>query len=158
MKNQPLSLTAAAALSAVLFAGAVFARGPHKGRHCGETPRILEVIPDLTDEQRSKIEAIHESKQDEMKADRKAGLKLWVELKKLAENEADETEVNAKIDEIAVHHAQVMKKRFAHHREVAKILSEEQKEYLKDLGPGFLGHGFGCCGRGHKRHGMKHGW
>ncbi|MBD3345848.1 MAG: periplasmic heavy metal sensor [Chitinivibrionales bacterium] len=155
MKQRTLSLITLAALAMTLFAGTALARGPHHGKNCEGSPRILEIIPDLTDNQKAEIETLIEQKRSAMKDERKKGLKLMIELKKLVEDDVAEPKVHAKIDQIAEHRATGMKKRYAHHREIAKVLTEEQREYLKELGPGFMMHKFGC---GRKGHGQMHGW
>ena len=107
--------------------------GPH-GRP-GGGPGIagmLDRIPDLTEKQEKEIYAILDPVRTELrKAQREIG-DLHKEIQELTLEGADEAIVNRKIDELADLQRVLMKKRFALHRQIAQVLTEEQKKFLAE--------------------------
>lgn len=95
-------------------------------QNCGKG--MMKNIPDLTEEQTAKIEALKTPHMKEMlplknqMAEKKAQLTTLTTAEK-----ADMDAINKKIDEIGALKTQMMKKREAHKQEIRKILTEEQR-------------------------------
>jgi len=89
---------------------------------------MLNNIPNLTEEQTAKIEALKTPHMKEMlplknqMAEKKAQLTTLTTAEK-----ADMDAINKKIDEIGTLKTQMLKKREAHKQDIRKILSEEQR-------------------------------
>lgn len=74
-----------------------------------------------------------------------------LDLKKLVLEKADTNAINGAIDAIAKARAEIQKKVFAHHQEIGKLLTDEQKKIFDQMGCGMEMHGMGC---GMGRHSM----
>lgn len=94
-----------------------------------------------------------------------------LDLKKLVLEKADTNAINGAIDAIAKARAEIQKKAFAHHQEIGKLLTDEQKKIFDQMecgmGIGMGMHGKGCgmgmhskgCGmgmHGKNAHGCSH--
>ncbi|PLX02908.1 MAG: hypothetical protein C0594_11445 [Marinilabiliales bacterium] len=127
----------------------------------------LKGIPDLTEEQQTKIEKIHLDHmkevlplKNEMK-EKNAKLNTLTTVEKV-----DMNSVNAIIDEIGAIKTQLMKKRVAMEQEVRSLLTEEQRIHfdMKHSHNGMgkhhkgMGQHNGCCGQGGEGHGNGHGY
>jgi Spy/CpxP family protein refolding chaperone len=142
------------------------------GHDCamGQGCMMLKAIPNLTDEQKGKLEKLH-AEQQKLMAAAKAGMeKLHAEMQGLMKEPVDLKKVEAKIDEAAKMKADMMKKGLAHRLEVRALLTAEQKAKLGEMGCGLgcgmggaMMHGHGRCGMDKKQMeakagcGMKHG-
>ncbi|MBN1981337.1 MAG: Spy/CpxP family protein refolding chaperone [Chitinivibrionales bacterium] len=133
-------------LAAVAFAGIVsvsFAQG----RGCGVGPScgmggMFGAIPNLTEQQIGEFQKFTDNCFKEMKPLQEKMQTLHAELNTMTSQQADEAKVNAKINEITALQASIMKKHIACKAEMEKILTPEQREYLKThQGPN------GHCGR-----------
>lgn len=85
----------------------------------------------LTSEQKSKIEALRKTHQEEMKALRDKLMDLQKQLREARQDpKADPKKIEGLIDEIFKVRASQMKARLHHQGEIEKILTKEQKEKL----------------------------
>lgn len=85
----------------------------------------------LTSEQKSKIEALRKTHQEEMKALRDKLMDLQKQLREARQDpKADPKKIEGLIDEIFKIRASQMKARLRHQSEIEKILTKEQKEKL----------------------------
>lgn len=100
-------------------------------------------IPNLTDEQQKKIDALtipHRKEMQVLRAQMKEK-QAHLETLRIADN-ADMTAINKTIDEISVLKTTMMKKREAHKQEIRKILTDEQR-LIFDANAGKRGEGKG---------------
>lgn len=114
------------------------------GHDCmaGQGCMMLKNIPNLTDEQKVKLEKLHAEQQKRMAA-AKAGMeKLHAEMQGLMKDPVDLKKIEAKIDEAAKMRADMMKKGLAHRLEVRALLTAEQKAKMGEMGCG-MGCGMG---------------
>jgi hypothetical protein len=131
---------------------------------------MLKQIPNLSDEQKGKLEKLHAEHQKMMAAGKADMEKQALEMKALMKDPVDVKKIEAKIDEIAMMKAGMQKKCLAHQRAVRALLTDEQKVKFDEMGCCSMGggmmHGMGCmmgkkqmdakegkCGM--KGHGMK---
>jgi Spy/CpxP family protein refolding chaperone len=88
----------------------------------------------LTEQQQDQLEKLaldfRTAQIDRRAAMEKARLQLHT---LMADDNASETEVNRKIDELSALRAEMQKARFAHRRQVHDLLTEEQIEKIKEL-------------------------
>lgn len=111
-------------------------------------------IPNLTDDQKAKIETMKVANQKEMLTFKNQMGELKAKERTLATAEKPDTKaINANIDEITKLQNQMMKKRAQHHQDVRALLNDEQKLWF-DTNMG-KGHGKGDGAKG--RHGMHQG-
>lgn len=110
-------------------------------------------IPNLTEEQETKIDALRVAHMKEMNALR-ADLRIKdAELDKMSTADAPDTKaINAKIDEIGKIKNDMAKKRMAHRLDVRALLNDEQKVFFD----AHSGKGFGKRGHGY-HNGMGNG-
>jgi Spy/CpxP family protein refolding chaperone len=87
-------------------------------------------LPDLTEKQEEQIDELTASMRKEMRAAHKEAQKLREELHGLVKDGASDAKIEAKIDEAARLHADKMKKHALLMRDVARVLTEEQREAL----------------------------
>ena len=120
-----------------------------KGCMMGQGCMMLKNIPNLSDEQKAKLEKLHAEHQKMMAAAKADMEKLAAEMKGLMKDPVDVKKVEAKIDEIAKMKADMQKKCLAHRLAVKALLTDEQKAKLGEMG----GCGMGCGMAG----GMMHG-
>jgi Spy/CpxP family protein refolding chaperone len=123
-------------------------------------------LPNLTAEQKAKLEKLHAEHQ-KMMADAKAEMeKQALEMKGLMKDPVDVKKIEAKIDELSKLHADMQKKCLAHRLAVRGLLTDEQKVKFDSMGCGMMMGGIGCkAGMAHKgccategckmMHGMK---
>ncbi len=124
---------------------------PPQGKCPGQGPAKCQMmdIPGLSDEQKSKIDALktpHQQKMLEMNAEKD---KLDAELTQLEIAEKpDMAKINAKIDEITGVENKMAKERSKHHQEVRALLTPEQRVAFDSRK--------GCCKQGMGMN-MEHG-
>jgi Spy/CpxP family protein refolding chaperone len=125
---------------------------------------MLKNIPNLSDEQKAKLEKLQAEHQKMMETGKADMEKQAAEMKALMKDPVDVKKVDAKIDEMAKMHADMQKKCLAHCLAVRALLTAEQKAKLGDMGcMGGMGCGMmGACGKdakegkcGMKEHGKK---
>ncbi len=149
----------------MLASVATFAQGDGNGRHRGlkADAGLCNKLPDLTDDQKDQIQALRVEHKKVALENRNQLAVLKAELKVLttAEN-ADMKGINKKADEIGTLKTKMAKQRLAHHQEVRKLLTEEQRLVFDTKMQHHRGHGkgqFGDCAHGkkgkHHRHGNK---
>ena len=118
-----------------------------QGCMAGQGCMMLKNIPNLSDEQKGKLEKLHAEHQKLM-ADARAGMeKLHAEMQGLMKDPINLKKVEAKIDEAAKMKAAMQKKGLAHRLAVRALLTDEQKAKLGDMGCGMgcgMMHGHGC--------------
>jgi len=107
-----------------------------KGCQMEQGCMMLKAIPNLSDEQKGKLEKLHAEHQKLMAAVKADMEKLHVEMQGLMKDPIDLKKVEAKIDEAAKMKAAMMKKCLAHRLEVHALLSAEQKTKLGEMGCG----------------------
>ena len=120
---------------------------------------MLKNIPNLSDEQKTKLEKLQAEHQKDMTEAMAAKEKLADEMKALMKEPFDVKKIEAKIDEIAMMKAGMQKKCLAQYLVVRALLTPEQKAKFDEMGCcGMMGEK-GCMMGGHK-HGewgkMKH--
>ncbi|MBU4267327.1 MAG: periplasmic heavy metal sensor [Acidobacteria bacterium] len=126
---------------------------------------MLKHIPNLSDEQKGKLEKLHAEHQKMMAAVKADMEKQALEMKALMKDPVDIKKIEAKIDEMAKMKAGMQKKCLAQRLAVKALLTDEQKAKFDAMGCGMMhGHGgmMGGCrmkakdGKGSmKGHGMK---
>ena len=144
---------------------------PNKGdqeKMMGKGCMMLKNIPNLSDEQKAKLEKLHAEHQKLMEAAKVDMEKLAGEMKGLMKDPVDLKKAEAKIDELAKFHADMQKKCLAHRLAVKALLTDEQKAKLGEIGCGMgcgmagaMMHGQGGCKMGQPKEGkgcmMEHG-
>ncbi len=118
------------------------------GCMAGQGCMMLKNIPNLSDEQKAKLEKLHAEHQKLMAAAKADMEKLHAEMQALMKDPVDLKKVETKIDEAAKMKAAMMKKSLAHRLEVRALLTAEQKAKL-----GEMGCGMGCGMAGAMMHG-----
>jgi Spy/CpxP family protein refolding chaperone len=136
------------------------AEGCEKMMMKAEGCMMLKLIPNLSDEQKGKLEKLHAGQQAMMAAAKVEMEKQALELKALMKDPVDVAKAEAKIDEIAKMKADMQKKHLTHFLAVRALLTAEQKAKLPEMGGCGMGGGMmGCCQMhmqgGMKEHGMK---
>ncbi len=113
---------------------------------------MLKNIPNLSEEQKAKLEKLHAEHQKMMEAAKADMEKLAGEMKGLMKDPVDIKKAEAKIDELAKFHADMQKKCLAHRLAVRALLTDEQKAKLGEMGCGMgcgmMMHGQGGCKMG----------
>ena len=127
------------------------------GKDCmmkAEGCMMLKNIPNLSDEQKAKLEKLHAEHMKLMAAAKPDMEKQAQAMMALMKDPVDVKKIEAKIDEIAKMKADMMKKCLAHRLAVKALLTDEQKAKLGEMGcMGGMGcgmmaggmHGQGCC-------------
>lgn len=122
----------------------------------------------LSPEQQEKMQKLCLDFQMEMLMLRTAVQTKMLDLKKLVLEKAGTNAINGAIDAIAKARAEIQKKAFAHHQEIGKLLTDEQKKIFDQMGCGMGMHGMGCgmemkgkvcgqgCSHGKNAHGCSH--
>jgi len=100
-------------------------------------------LPNLTAEQKVKLEKLHLDCQKMMPAAKAEMEKQALEMKALMKDPVDVKKVEAKIDELAKMHADMQKKCLAQRLAVRALLTDEQKTKFDEMGCGMM-HGMGC--------------
>jgi Spy/CpxP family protein refolding chaperone len=131
-----------------------------QGCMAGQGCMMLKNIPNLSDEQKAKLEKLHAEHQKLMVAAKADMEKLHAEMQGLMKDPVDLKKVEAKIDEAAKMKAAMQKKCLAHRLEVRALLTAEQKAKLGDMGCGMgcgmrgaMMHGHGCMMGGQRKEG-----
>ena len=116
----------------------------------------LNAIPDLTDEQKTKIEDLRTAHMKEMQNFRNQMREKRAHLITLqTADKVDMKAVNSTIDEMTALKNQQMKSNAAHRQEVRNLLTDSQKVYF-DAHAGNRGHGKGM-GQGRRGGGYGYG-
>jgi Spy/CpxP family protein refolding chaperone len=116
---------------AVLITIGAMSQGQQKMQNTCPEDRGFKHIPDLTDEQISKIDELRTVHLEKMMKQKAKAKILQAELRELeiADN-ADMNKINGKIDEISVVRTTMIKDRSAHRQDIRKILTKEQRLYF----------------------------
>ncbi|HEX7502033.1 MAG TPA: periplasmic heavy metal sensor [Acidobacteriota bacterium] len=116
---------------------------------------MLKNIPNLSDEQKAKLEKLQAECQKMMETAKADMEKQAMEMKALMKDPVDLKKAEAKIDEIAMMKAGMQKKCLAHRFAVRALLTAEQKAKFDEMGCcGMMGEK-GCMKGGMKEHGKK---
>jgi Spy/CpxP family protein refolding chaperone len=152
MKAQRIKRGTILAIALLMFAGtSLYAQGGRnyqdqgkgiaKNQHCP--------LPDLTEDQQNKMDALRVNHLKEMKDFRNQMNELRARKQTLQTSDNVELkEINALIDKITAVHNQMMKQSAKHRQEVRSLLTDEQKVYF-DSRPSRghrYGRGDGCRG------------
>lgn len=115
------------------------------GKGCGmeQGCMMLQKLPNLSAEQKAKLEKLHAEQQKAMTEAKAAMAKLAGEMQALLKDPVDLKKAEAKIDELAAFRAGMQKKHLAHYLAVRALLTDEQKAKLGEMG-GCLGGGMGA--------------
>jgi hypothetical protein len=110
---------------------------------------MLKHIPNLSDEQKGKLEKLHAEHQKMMAAVKMDMEKQALEMKALMKDPVDMKKIEAKIDEMAMMKAAMQKKCLAHRFAVKALLTDEQKAKFDAMAGGMMMgggmmHGQGC--------------
>lgn len=146
---------------AVMFSLTMNAQPPRHGMGQGQgygNGHGTCMIPDLTEEQEAKLDALRVPHQKEMLALRNQIQEKQAHLQTLrTADKADMAAINKTIDEIGAIKVEKMKKAEAHKQEVRKILTEEQRiAFDMHSRKGGKGHGMGQ-GKGMHGNGAGYG-
>lgn len=155
--SKSLLVLMVSALVATSFSNAYAQRG---NRPMRDSARFERGIPNLTAEQKTKIQSLRVKHQKEVTpiknelAEKKARLRTLNSVEK-----PDINAINKTIDEMSVLQTKIMKSKASHRIEVASNLTDEQKVFFNShqgkMKKGKRGHGMGMGnGRGN---GMGHG-
>jgi Spy/CpxP family protein refolding chaperone len=129
-------------------------KGDHEkkmGKECtmkAEGCMMLKQIPNLSEEQKGKLEKLCAEHMKMMAAAKADMEKQALDMKTLMKDPVDVKKIEAKIDEMAKMHADMQKKCLGHCLAVRALLSDEQKAKLGEMGCGMMMHGMGCCKMG----------
>jgi Spy/CpxP family protein refolding chaperone len=146
-----LSLFVALVLFAPLAAQADCQKKSEACKKMGEGCMMMcNQLPNLTAEQKGKLEKLCAEHQKMMDAAKTEMGKQALEMKGLMKDPVDVKKAEAKIDEIAKLKADMQKKCLAHRLEVRALLTDEQKAKFDEMGCCMMGGK--CC---MKEHGMK---
>lgn len=122
-----------------------------QGCMAGQGCMMLKNIPNLSDEQKGKLEKLHAEHQKLMVAAKADMEKLHAEMQGLMKDPVDAKKAEAMIDKAMQMKAAMMKKSLAHRLAVKALLTPEQKAKLGDMGCGMgcgmggaMMHGRGC--------------
>jgi Spy/CpxP family protein refolding chaperone len=120
-----------------------------KGCMMGQGCMMLKQIPNLSDEQKAKLEKLHSEHQKLMATAMADMEKQALEMKALMKDAVDMKKIEAKIDEMAKMKAGMQKKCLAHRLAVKALLTDEQKAKFDAMGCGMMMgggmmHGHGC--------------
>ena len=118
-----------------------------KGCGMAQGCMMLKNIPNLTDEQKAKLEKLHAEHMKLMAAAKADMEKQAAEMQALMKDPVDLKKAEAKIDEMAMMKAGMQKKCLAHRLAVRALLTAEQKAKFDEMGccmGGGMMHGQGC--------------
>jgi Spy/CpxP family protein refolding chaperone len=131
------------------------------GKKMGMGCMMFQRLPNLSEEQKGKLETL-QAEHQKLMAGAMAGLnKLAGEMNGLMKEPFEVAKIEAKIDEIAKARADMQKKCLAHRLAVRALLTPEQKAKFDEMGCGMAGGMMGCMMKGHgcmagaMRHGHK---
>lgn len=112
--------------------------GPRFQRQC-------QMIPDLTDEQKEQIKELRIDQMEKMTQFRNKLLEKRVSLRTLqTQDNPNMGAINSTIDEMGKIRTEQQKTRAAHHQEIRKLLTEDQRTFFDARK--------GCMMRGHRKH------
>ncbi len=122
--------------------------GHGHGHHGYGHGHICKSIPDLTDVQNEKIEALRIAYLKETQAVRNEIFEKRARLQTLESSGASISEIDQTIDEVSALESKLRKHRAAYRQNIRNILTDSQKVYFDCRG----GRGFGCgTNRGHAK-------
>ncbi len=124
------------------------------GKHGGGMGvlKMIDKIPDLTDQQEDQLWDLARKFKDEAGATREKMMTLKMEYHKLIQENAEEKQIEAKAEEIGKAHAEMLTMKASHKRQIAQVLTEKQREYMKENMWG----GKGCRMKGRRGGGCPH--
>jgi len=148
----------ALALAAIVVAGAVaFAQGtpapqrPMMGQQAGPggpgPMRMMRQL-NLTDDQRTKIQSLMEQQRQSHQGDRQKLMALQQQLKNAIFADAGPADTTALQQQIQALQAQLEADRVNVEKQIASILTTEQRKQVRDMPGGFMGMGGPAMGRG----------
>lgn len=158
MKKMNIRIIAILVVS-LLFVGATQIQA-QKAQNKGKVrPGLANNIPDLTEEQQTKIEDLRVKHQKKMLVNRNLVMEKRAKLNTLrTADKVDMNAINKVVDEIGALQTQMMKDREANRQEVRNLLNEKQKVFFDsrrgrsfNKGKGGIGRG---TGRGYNRMGV----
>lgn len=131
MKKIDLSIKIALFAAIIMTSGAIYAQksdGTGYGQRGKGECKAINMLPNLTEEQTTQIEALKTKHMDAM-LDYRARLNvLQAELRELeVADKADINKINGKIDEITAVKNKMAKEKSAHHQAVRNLLTPEQR-------------------------------
>ncbi|MBU8893459.1 MAG: Spy/CpxP family protein refolding chaperone [Bacteroidales bacterium] len=135
MKTQRIKTAAVLAIAVIMFAGSnLYAqRGrnySNQGKGLGQNQSCM-MLPDLTEEQQGKIEALRLDHLKEMNTFRNQINELQAKKQTLQTSDnANLNEINNVIDQLTGLHNKMMKTSAQHRQDVRNFLTKEQKVYL----------------------------
>ncbi|MBN1348993.1 Spy/CpxP family protein refolding chaperone [candidate division KSB1 bacterium] len=129
-------ITLLSAIIALVIIGSVFAQQGrwHAKQAMSGKANFCDRIPDLTDEQRAKIEDLRLKFQEVRAPERIKMQKMRLELKELmiAKN-PNQKAIDTKIDEIGKKRTEMQKQHVAHRLEIRNLLTDKQKAVFDTL-------------------------
>jgi Spy/CpxP family protein refolding chaperone len=97
----------------------------------GRNQQFFQMIPDLSEEQESKIETLRVDHMKEMMSKRNTLNEKRAKLRTLqTQDKPDMQAINSLIEEMGDVRTEMQKKRASHHQEIRSLLTEEQKVYF----------------------------
>jgi Spy/CpxP family protein refolding chaperone len=135
------ALAAALALTAVLHAPAAVFADPAPGARAHHHHQRFQQKLGLTDDQMQQIRAIRAGQRDAVRQVHQALRQARAELRQLALGGADDATVQAKTQEVTTLQGQAVALRVEALRQIAPILTEEQRAKLAQMGAGHRHHG-----------------
>ncbi|NOQ25279.1 MAG: periplasmic heavy metal sensor [Bacteroidales bacterium] len=154
MKTQKIKKVSVIIIAVLMIAGSnLYAQQGRNNARQGQNvdqKQSCQMIPDLTEDQESKIESLRLEKMKEMTAFRNQVNELKAKKQTLMTSDnSDSKEINTVIDQMTDIHNKMMKASAKHHQDVRNLLTDDQK-VIFDSKP-MRGHGHG------KGHGMRNG-
>jgi Spy/CpxP family protein refolding chaperone len=129
----PLALGAALALSAVAVSADLAPAGPRA--HAKEHAAKFQERYNLTDEQMTVIREAHARQADQRRELGRSLHRAQRELRQMALSDADAAQLEAKTAEVSGLMSQLVQLRAAMLREIAPVLTPEQREQMAKAGP-----------------------
>lgn len=123
----------------------IYSQPKCEGKKEGKCCELTQMIPNLTDEQKKKIEQLQVSHLKEIQPLKDQMIEKRAHLRTLRNAGASEQDINKTIDEITSLENQIMKKCEAHYKAISSLLNDDQKVYFKQH---CCKGGAGCCKHG----------
>lgn len=163
MKTQGFKKLGVLVIAVLMFTGAdLYAQ---RGRNYSEQgkglnmDRACQMIPDLTEDQQAKIQALRTGHIKEMTAFRNQMNELKAKKQTLMTSDnSDMKDLNANIDQITSVHNKMMKASAKHHQDVRNLLTDEQKVYFDSKPMRGRGQGRGMGDRDGNGRGDRNGY
>ena len=119
--------------------------------------RFCLMIPNLTQEQETKIETLRMGQLKDMNLYRNKMDELRVKKRRLIYENASTAEINAVIDQMTALKNKQTKMRVEHHKKIRNLLTEEQQIYFDNYVNNGYGRGRGIRGNAGRGRGMRCG-